>query len=63
MSAPTALETVPTSLPATPANMAQVQGYVSESLAPSTRRAYRTALAAFRARAEGVTEPTEPMFP
>jgi len=57
MSAPSALETVPTSLPATPADMAQVHAYVSESLAPSTRRAYRSALAAFRSwcGAEGVT--------
>lgn len=56
MSAPSALETVPTSLPATPADMAKVHAYVSESLAPSTRRAYRTALAAFRAwcQIEGV---------
>ena len=52
MSAPSALETVPTSLPATPTDMAQVHAYVSESLAPSTRRAYRMALAAFRSWCE-----------
>lgn len=53
-----ALAPIPTPdpLPA-PATLAAVRGYVADSLAPSTRRAYRAALAAFRAwcDAEGVS--------
>ena len=39
-------------LPA-PADLVAVRGYVAESLAPATRRAYRAGLAAFRAWCEG----------
>ena len=41
---------------ATPADLGDVAAYVSESLAPNTRRAYRSAVAVFRAwcEAEGL---------
>ena len=44
-------------LPA-PADLMAVRGYVAESLAPATRRAYRAGLAAFRAwcEAQGVAD-------
>jgi len=46
--APTTIDTTPNTL-AVPADLAAVRGYVAESLAESTRRAYRAGLAAFRA--------------
>ena len=48
--------TVPTATPSTaldvPADLTAVRGYVAQSLAASTRRAYRAGLAAFRAWCE-----------
>jgi len=50
-------------LPARPADLEAVRTYLEESLAPATRRAYRSGLAAFRAWCEGASVLALPASP